>query len=112
LIGRDGYEAKSIELLQTAEIPADCTAVVVAGPRNDYPQPQVDALKKYVEEGGRALVMLDPPLKMGRMEFADNQALTNLLAEWGVAPEKDLIFDNNPIGQLAGLGAEVALVTT
>ena len=112
LIGRDGYEAKTIEVLQKAEIPADCTAVVVAGPRNDYPQPQVDALKKYVEDGGRALVMLDPPLKMGRMEFADNQALTNLLAEWGVTPEKDLIFDNNPIGQLAGLGAEVALVTS
>src|SRR5262249_20890 len=53
LIGRDGYEAKSIDLLQKAEIPSDCTVVVVGGPRNDYPQQQVDAIKKYVEDGGR-----------------------------------------------------------
>jgi len=112
LIGRDGYEAKSIDLLQKAEIPLDCTTVVVAGPRNDYPQPAVDALKKYVEDGGRALFMLDPPLKMGRMEIADNDALTKVLDEWGVAPDKDLIFDENPIGQLTGLGPEVALVTS
>src|SRR5215467_12370412 len=83
LIARDGYEAKSIDLLQKAEIPADCTVTVVGGPRNDYPQPQVDAFKKYVEDGGRALVMLDSPLKMGRMEFSDNDALAGVLADWG-----------------------------
>jgi ABC-type uncharacterized transport system involved in gliding motility auxiliary subunit len=112
LIGRDGYEAKSIDLLQKAEIPADCTTIVVGGPRNDYPQPAVDAVKKYVESGGRALFLLNPPLKMGRMEFADNDALTVVLAEWGVTADKDLIFDQNPIGQLTGLGPEVALVTS
>src|SRR5204863_1215586 len=59
LLGEDEYEAKSINLLQKAEIPADCTVVVVAGPTGDYQQPQVDALRRYVEGGGRALFMLD-----------------------------------------------------
>ena len=40
--------------------------LVVAGPTGDYIQPEVDAIKKYVEGGGRALFMLDPPLKLGR----------------------------------------------
>src|SRR6266852_4924848 len=111
LLGKDNYTAKSIDLLQKAEVPVDCTVLVVAGPSGDYQQPEVDAIKKYVEDGGRALFLLDPPLKMGRSEIDDNDALAGLLAGWGVSVEKDLILDLNPIGQLAGLGPQVALVT-
>src|SRR6266404_7060397 len=112
LLGKDNYTAKSIELLQKAEVPGDCTVLVVAGPRGDYQQPQVDAIKKFVEDGGRALFLLDPPLKMGRSEIADNDALTAVLQDWGVTVDKDLILDMNPIGQLAGLGPQVALVSS
>ena len=112
LLGKDEYVAKSINLLQKAEIPNDCTVLVVAGPSGDYQQPEVDAIKKFVEDGGRALFMLDPPLKMGRSEIADNDALTGVLKNWGVTVDKDLILDMNPIGQLAGLGPQVALVTS
>ena len=112
LVGKDNYEAKSIDLLQKAEVPGDCTALVVGGPTRDYQQPEVDAIKKYVEDGGRALLMLDPPLKIGRSEIADNDALTNLLQSWGITLDKNLILDLNPIGQLAGLGPQVALVTS
>jgi ABC-type uncharacterized transport system involved in gliding motility auxiliary subunit len=111
LIAKDDYQGKSIDLLQKAEVPGDCTVVVVAGPRGDYQQPEVDALKKYVEDGGRALILLDPPLKVGREEIGDNEPLTSLLGSWGVTPNKDLILDFNPVGQLAGLGPQVALVT-
>jgi ABC-type uncharacterized transport system involved in gliding motility auxiliary subunit len=112
LLGKDDYETKSIDLLQKAEVPADCTTLVVAGPTRNYEQPEVDAIKKYVEDGGRSLFMLDPPLKLGHSEIADNDALTNLLQSWGVTMQKDLILDLNPIGQIAGVGPQVALVTT
>jgi ABC-type uncharacterized transport system involved in gliding motility auxiliary subunit len=112
LLGKDEYVAKSINLLQKAEIPSDCTVLVVAGPSGDYQQPEVDAIKKFVEDGGRAFFLLDPPLKMGRSEIADNDALTGVLKDWGVTVDKDLILDMNPIGQLAGLGPQVALVTS
>jgi len=111
LLGKDEYTAKSINLLQKAEVPSDCTVLVVGGPSGDYQQPEVEAIKKYVEDGGRGLFLLDPPLKIGRREIADNDALMGLLQGWGVTPDKDLILDMNPIGQLAGLGPEVALVT-
>jgi ABC-type uncharacterized transport system involved in gliding motility auxiliary subunit len=74
-------------------------------------QPEVDAIKKYVEDGGRAFFMLDPPLKMGRSEIADNDALTSLLQSWGVTVDKDLILDLSPVGQIFGLGPQVALVS-
>ena len=112
LLGKDEYATKSINLLQKAEIPSDCTVLVVAGPTGDYQQPEVDAIKKFVEDGGRAFFMLDPPLKIGHSEIADNDALTTVLQSWGVTVDKDLILDMNPIGQLAGLGPQVALVTS
>ena len=112
LLTRDNYEGKSISLLEKAEVPNDCTTLVVAGPTRSYEQPEVDAIKKYVEGGGRALLMLDAPLKAGRAEIADNEALASVLQSWGVTLNQDLILDLNPIGQIVGLGPQVALVTS
>ena len=110
LLGKDEYAAKSLDPLQKPEIPEDCTVLVVGGPTKDYLQPGVDGIKKYVESGGRALFLFDPPFKFGRSQIADNDALTGLLANWGITVDKNLILDPNPIGQLYGLGAQVALV--
>lgn len=112
LLAKDNYETKTVSLLEKAEVPSDCTALVVAGPTRNYEQPEVDAVKKYVEGGGRTLLMLDAPLKAGRLEIADNDALATLLQSWGVTLNKDLILDLNPIGQMVGLGPQVALVTS
>ncbi len=109
-LSKDDYTVKSISLLEKAEVPSECTVIVIGGPKNDYQQPEVDAIKKYVEQGGRAMFLLDPPLKIGR-PTADNEALVNVLASWGVGVEKDLLLDENPVGQLMGVGAQVALVT-
>lgn len=111
LLAKDNYETKSIDLLTKAEVPSDCTTLVIAGPTKNYEQTQVDAIKKYVEDGGRALFMIDPPLKLGHEEIADNDALTKLLQDWGVTLDKDLVLDLNPLGQIAGVGPTVALVT-
>lgn len=111
LLSKDSYETRSVDLLSKAEVPSDCTTLVVAGPTKNYQQPEVDAIKKYVEDGGRAFFMIDPPLKLGHDEIADNDALTNLLQSWGVTLDKDLILDLNPLGQIAGVGPQVALVT-
>jgi ABC-type uncharacterized transport system involved in gliding motility auxiliary subunit len=87
IVERNNYKVQALNLLQMKmpEVPADCTIMVVAGPSGDYLQPEVDAIKRYVEGGGRALFLLDPPLKLGRRQVGDNQALSDLLASWGVA---------------------------
>ena len=111
ILAKDQYTSKSVSLLEKAEIPADCTVVVIGGPQSEYVQPAVDAIKKYVEQGGRAMILLDAPLKFGR-PTADNTALTDLLQSWGVSMDKDLLLDMSPVGQLMGLGPEIALVST
>jgi ABC-type uncharacterized transport system involved in gliding motility auxiliary subunit len=94
------------------QIPSDCTVLVVAGPKYDYTQPAVDAIKTYVENGGRILFLLDPPLKLGREETAANAALTGVIQTWGVTLNKDLALDTSGVGQLFNLGPEVPLVTS
>ena len=65
-IERNNYKTRTISLLEKPEVPKECTVLMVGGPRFDYVQPVVDAIKKYVEGGGRALIMLDPPVQMGK----------------------------------------------
>jgi len=93
-------------------VPADCTILVVAGPKYEYTAPKVDAIKTYVENGGRALFMIDPVLKLGREDSAANAALAAVLDSWGVTLNKDLALDTSGVGQIFGLGPEVPLVTS
>lgn len=110
VVEKDNYKLQSVSLLEKAEVPSDCSVLVVAGPTGDYIQPEVDAIKKYVEAGGRALFMLDPPLKLGRRQISDNQNLSNLLESWGVTPEKDLLLDESAASQLLGGGPEAPVI--
>ena len=112
LLSKEEYQTQSVNLVVKADIPSTCIVLVVAGPESDYQQPEVDAITKFVESGGRALFLLDPPLKIGREQIADNDALSKALQSWGVTPDKNLIIDLNPVGQMAGLGPQVALVTS
>ena len=66
VVEHDNYKTRTLSLLEKPEIPKDCTVLIIAGPRFDYLQPAVNAIKSYVEGGGRALIMLDPPLQLGR----------------------------------------------
>jgi ABC-type uncharacterized transport system involved in gliding motility auxiliary subunit len=95
----------------TVEVPKDCTVLVVGGPRNDYPAPMVTAIKNYVESGGRALFMLDTPMRLGTGEPpTENEALLKVLSDWGVTADKNLVLDFSGVGQIFGLGPEVPLI--
>jgi ABC-type uncharacterized transport system involved in gliding motility auxiliary subunit len=110
LLGRDNYQAQSVSLIEKTSVPSECTVLVVAGPKYDYTPTEVSAIKTYVESGGRALFLLDPPLNFAHDQIAANDALSDLLTTWGVTPQKDLVLEQNPVGQMLGLGAETPLI--
>jgi len=93
-------------------VPPDCTVLVVAGPKYEYTQPAVEAIRKYVEEGGDALFLIDPPLRIGREETSGNPNLVKLLESWGVTLNRDLALDTSGVGQIFGLSEVVPLVTS
>lgn len=120
---RGNYKTRTISLLKAeapaeggeaprVAVPEDCTLLVVAGPRYDYTQPAVEAIKTYVENGGRLLAMLGPPLSAGNDSTSANPELSKLIESWGVALQRDLALDTSGIGQIFGLGPEVPLITS
>jgi ABC-type uncharacterized transport system involved in gliding motility auxiliary subunit len=111
-IERNNYKTKTISLLEKPEVPKECTVLLIGGPRFDYVQPVVDGIKKYVEGGGRALILLDAPVRMGKDNVTENAALTSVLASWGVTLNKDLVVDMSGIGQIFGFSEVVPLVAS
>ena len=112
LLERDNYQAQSITLIDKTTVPSDCNVLVVAGPQADYTPNEVAAIKSYVEGGGRVMFLLDPPLDFGKEHVAENTGLADLLQSWGVTLDKDLVLEENPMGQLFGFGPEIPLVNS
>ncbi len=105
-IARDNYSVDKLSLAQRPDVPADASVVVVAGPKVDFMAPEVDALRRYLQRGGKLLLMLDPP------EKADSPPLTNLIAlahEWDIAVNSDIVVDTSGMGQFFGTGPLVPL---
>jgi ABC-type uncharacterized transport system involved in gliding motility auxiliary subunit len=102
----DNYGVEHIVLVQQKTVPADATVVVIAGPRTDFLQPEIDALKEYLARGGKVLALLDPPEK-GQ---ADQPLLAGLLHDWGIDVGNNIVVDASGIGQLIGADASVPVV--
>jgi ABC-type uncharacterized transport system involved in gliding motility auxiliary subunit len=101
------FTVKTISLMEkNAAVPADCTVLVEAGPRTDLLEPEVQAIKKYVEGGGRALFLLDPQTK-----GVNNTAAVKMLADWGVKVNNDVAVDLSGVGQIFGADELSPLVT-
>jgi ABC-type uncharacterized transport system involved in gliding motility auxiliary subunit len=94
------------------EIPKAATVLVVGGPQLAYTPVVVDAIKKYVDGGGRVLFMLDDPLRIARdSQTTDSPELLQLLSDFGVTPQKNLVLDLSGIGNsLFGTGPEVPVI--
>lgn len=112
LLDRDNYQSQAVTLLDKTAVPSDCNVLVIAGPQTNYTPNMVTAIKSYVENGGRAMFLMDPPLDFGREHIAENAGLKDLLQSWGVSLENDLVLEENPVGQLFGFGPEIPLVSS
>ncbi|MBL8212312.1 MAG: GldG family protein [Bryobacterales bacterium] len=112
LIEKNNYKTRTIKLVEKAEVPKDCTVLLVAGPRFDYQQPAVDAIKAYLTGGGRLLAALDPPIQLGKETVSENKALADFLAGVGFVLNNNLVYDTSGVGQLFGLSEVVPLVTS
>ena len=102
-----GIEVKTLELMRTGEIPEDASVIVSAGPRADLFSVEKEALSEWMEEGGRMILMLDPPSAKSR----DIPHFKKLLREFGVTINDEIVIDPNKVSmQQFGLPV-VPLVT-
>lgn len=107
-LGRDNLTVEKVVLAQKGAVPDDASVVVVAGPTSDYLQPEVDALRSYLNKGGKVLFMLDPP-------EGPNQPTPNLNAlvkEWGIEMGDNVVVDVSGVGQLLGAGPSMPVAAS
>lgn len=108
-LGRENYAVDKVVLAQTNQVPDDAMVVVVAGPKTDFFQGEIDALKKYLSKSGKLLLELDPPDKL------DGPSLTSLIAlarEWGIDVGDGVVVDTSGIGRLIGTDESVPVAAT
>lgn len=101
-LSNENYQTESLLLMQKMAIPPDCTMVVIAGPQNDYLPQEVEVLRKYIQGGGRALLMLDAGVELPN--------LAKLLSDWNVTARNDLVIDMNPVAQIFGTSPAMPLI--
>ncbi len=86
---RDGYKVVTVNLAISSTVPTDATALVIASPQKPFSDPEVNAVRDYLKKGGKAAILLDPPVN----NPTQPEPLVGLLAEWGVRPRVDVIAD-------------------
>ena len=92
LLERDNLGVGVWNCLGRADLPADAGAIIVAGPRTGWLEPETGALDKYLSGGGHVLVMADPVLPGPGSPPAD-YGLGKLLADRGVKLGVDIVVD-------------------
>ena len=108
MLKRDNFAVDKLVLAQTPEVPKDASVIVVAGPTADFLPLEIDAIRKYLRAGGKALFMLDP-LVGASMRPIPN--LEGLLKEWDIKMGHDVVLDVSGVGQMLGTGPEVPVIT-
>ena len=110
-LGDVNYEHRDISLA-AGEVPGDCTLVLVPGPTSALFDPELDAIRAFVESGGRALLMLGAvlPDRRGRRDDT-SPGLVQMAASWGIEVKNDVVIDESAIGQLFGGGPFAPLVS-
>jgi ABC-type uncharacterized transport system involved in gliding motility auxiliary subunit len=96
----EGYQVESLNLLTQAEVPKDAAAVVAAGPNKSLFPNEIAALKAYLTQGGRLLLLLAPFQDAGLKDF---------LTGYGVELDNGMILDMNQLTQAIGASAIMPL---
>ena len=99
---KNNYKTNTISLLEKPEVPKDCSIVVVGGPKRDYLQPAIDALKAYVNGGGHLILNFDPVLSLPNQKLGDTPELVKMAADWGVTANPDVVLDLGSASRLFG----------
>lgn len=81
-----GFTAKKVTLATAGRVPAECAALVEAGPRTMYSPQESRALAEYLARGGAALLMLD-------IDFQVEPGLAAVLAQAGVRLGEGAVID-------------------
>jgi hypothetical protein len=80
-----------LSLLGTNVVPSDCSLLVIAGPRDVIPDPELDKIEQYLNQGGRLLAVFNYG------SILKDTGLERILAKWGVEVGHNVVTDPDNI---------------
>jgi ABC-type uncharacterized transport system involved in gliding motility auxiliary subunit len=98
---KEAYLTKTVNLVSENGVPADCSALVIAGPTQAFFPQEAEMVAKYLAENGKALIEVDPDT---------DPKLDAVFQAWNVKVGSDLVIDASGVGRLFGTGPVVPLV--
>jgi ABC-type uncharacterized transport system involved in gliding motility auxiliary subunit len=98
---KENYLTKTVNLITESGVPADCSVLVIAGPKQSYYPQETTWVGKYLDSAGDALVMVDP---------SSEPKLDDLLQSWNVAVGNNIVIDASGMGQVIGAGPTIPIV--
>jgi ABC-type uncharacterized transport system involved in gliding motility auxiliary subunit len=98
----ENYQIKSVLMAREKQVPSECAALVVAGPKQPITSPEAAMIGKYLDGGGKALLLLDPE--------TDPQ-LDEVLKTWNIQSSENIVLDVSAVNQISGAGALAPIVS-
>ena len=88
-----------------ARCPTMPRSSIVAGPQTDFFPPEIDALKKYLEQGRQAAARCS--IRRTRRTARRSTNLIALAHDWGIDVGNNIVVDASGMGRLIGTDASV-----
>ncbi len=94
------YEVKELLLATADNLPEDANLLIIAGQQKPFLNTEFEAIKKYIEIGGKIFFMLDP---------GDYPETTDFLEQYGISLQKDIVVDK--ISRIFGVDPSMPVIT-
>ena len=96
VLSASNYRTGPVNLIQ-GDVPASCSALVVAGPSNGLTPDVLTRIDSYLARGGRLLLALDPPV---------DPRVAAFLTKFGITSGTGVIIEASGAGRVVGAGPE------
>lgn len=100
----ENYEVKNLDLLSAISVPEDCKTLIIASPQKDFTEPEANAIKSYIQNGGNILWLSDPYSAEGETPY-----IKSVLDMYGVNIRQDGIVLEQDASKIALGSADLVL---
>lgn len=89
----EGYEVNRLRIPEANGVPPETSLLIIANPTRDLEQQEIEAIERYLDNGGSLMVLLEPGKDAG---------LDGILTKYGVSLGENLVLDdqNNAYGEV------------